>query len=50
MLGQVVATKHMVAGKEGVAVFNTNNLADGLYTYSVSANGERSTGRISVAH
>jgi hypothetical protein len=50
MLGQVVATKTMASAKEGVAVFNTNNLADGLYTYSVSANGERSTGRISVAH
>jgi Secretion system C-terminal sorting domain len=47
MLGQVVATQTGVNGK---AVFNTTSIADGMYIYTVQANGERATGRVSVAH
>ena len=45
-LGQVVASK-VCAGK---ATFNTSALPAGVYVYSINANGEQSTGRISVMH
>jgi len=50
MLGQVVATKDMGNVASGKAVFNTEVLPAGLYTYTVNANGQKSTGRVVVAH
>lgn len=50
MLGQVVAEANMGYVASGTANFNTANLATGVYTYTISANGQRTTGRISVAH
>ena len=47
MLGQVVATQTTANNK---VMFNTTSLPDGVYSYSFEANGERSTGRVSVAH
>jgi hypothetical protein len=50
MLGQVVATQKMANANTGTAVFNTTAIPDGLYIYTLEANGNRSTGRVSVAH
>jgi len=50
MLGQVVATKTMSNVASGTATFNTAALSSGLYTYSVNANGTRTSGRISITH
>ena len=50
MLGQVVATQKAPNGAAGNMVFNTNALAEGMYIYTLEANGERTTGRIVVAH
>ncbi len=50
MLGQVVATKSMNSVSKGTATFNTENLPAGLYNYAVIANGNRTTGRVVVAH
>lgn len=47
VLGQVVATQQMVDGK---AVFNTMDLASGHYIYTVTAKGDRATGRVVIAH
>lgn len=50
MLGQVVATRNMGNVANGTATFNTTSLPSGLYTYSVNANGQRTTGRVVIAH
>lgn len=50
LLGQVVATKSMHSVSKGTATFNTENLPAGLYNYAVIANGNRTTGRVVVAH
>ena len=47
MVGQVVATQKTNNGKVS---FNTTALPNGVYMYSVQANGDRSTGRVVVAH
>ena len=49
-LGQVVKTQNMGNVSNGQAIFNVSELANGVYFYSVVANGERSTGRVVVAH
>lgn len=49
-LGQVVAKKQVNSGTAGVAAFNTSNLADGVYFYSVEANGQRTNGKVLIAH
>jgi len=49
-VGQVVATQTMDNVTGGKASFNTSNLPSGIYFYSVNANGERSSGRVTVAH
>lgn len=49
-LGQVVASQDMGKVANGQAVFNTNSLASGIYTYTVIADGQRTTGRVAVAH
>ena len=50
VLGQTVATKNMVNVNNGVAVFNTSALPDGMYIYSVENNGVRSAGHVVIAH
>lgn len=50
LLGQVVATKNITNVSKGIATFNTQNLPSGVYNYSVVANGNRTTGRVVVAH
>jgi len=50
VLGQTVATNVANNVKEGKATFSTATLADGVYIYTIEANGQRTTGRIAVAH
>ncbi len=50
MLGQVVASENASGVGSGNATFSTASLANGVYIYSVNADGARSTGRIVVAH
>lgn len=50
VLGQVVATQEMGKVAAGTAKFNTTTLPSGVYTYSVLANGQRSTGRVAINH
>lgn len=45
-LGQVVASQEST----GKATFNTASLPAGVYVYSILANGQQTTGRITVAH
>ena len=49
-LGQVVATQVANNSANGSVTFNTAKLSAGVYFYTVIANGERSTGRVVVAH
>lgn len=49
-LGQVVATQNAGSTVSGKVVMNTSGLAEGVYFYTLIANGERSTGRVVVAH
>jgi hypothetical protein len=49
-IGQVVATEAFSNTTNGKSVFNTANLADGMYIYTINANGVRSTGRVAIAH
>ncbi len=49
-VGKVVGVQSMTNVKNGKATFNTSTLANGIYFYSVIANGERSTGRVVIAH
>jgi hypothetical protein len=50
MLGQTVAVTKMQGVSSGKAVMNTAGLPDGLYTLTVTANGNRKTGRIVITH
>lgn len=53
ILGQVVATQTLTnisAGQAQIAKFNTSNLVNGIYIYSVESNGQRVSNRFSVAH
>ncbi|MES2704331.1 MAG: T9SS type A sorting domain-containing protein [Bacteroidota bacterium] len=50
LVGQVVATQQIANTNAGMATFNTATLAPGVYFYTLNANGERTTGRIVVAH
>jgi len=51
-IGQVMGaqTINARAGSSTRATFATGNLADGVYLYTVSANGQQKTGRVSVTH
>lgn len=50
MLGQVVATQNINNVTSGNAVFNTSALSAGVYMYTIIANNEHSTGRVTIAH
>jgi Secretion system C-terminal sorting domain len=47
ILGEVVATQTSSNSK---VLFNIGSLPNGIYVYTLEANGQRTTGRISVAH
>ena len=49
IMGQVVASQN-ATGATGNVEFNTSALPAGIYIYTFNANGERTTGRIVVAH
>lgn len=51
-IGQTVATQnlgHVAAGQKATAKFNTSALANGVYFYTVEANGQRLTQRFAVS-
>lgn len=51
-VGQMVATQnlgHVAAGQKATAKFNTSALANGVYFYTVEANGQRLTQRFAVS-
>lgn len=50
VVGQVVATQSFKNVTTGTATFNTAALANGVYSYSVIAGGQRTTGRVAIAH
>ena len=50
MMGQVVATQNVASTNNGKVEFNTVALPAGVYFYTFNANGERTTGRVVVAH
>ena len=50
MMGQVVATQNLASTSNGKVEFNTVALPAGVYFYTFNANGERTTGRVVVAH
>lgn len=49
-MGQLVASQNMGTVASGVAKFSTANLTNGIYFYTVEANGQRVTNRFVVAH
>lgn len=49
-LGQIVKVQEMGNVTNGKAIFNTADLANGVYFYTITANGERNTGRLVIAH
>jgi hypothetical protein len=48
-IGQVVKSQSFKSVTSQVAVFSTSDLANGMYIYTVEANGQRESGRISVS-
>jgi hypothetical protein len=50
MIGQTVSTKSMTNVNNGTVNFTTSSLANGVYIYTISANGERTTGQVVIAH
>ncbi len=49
-VGQEVAAQTLTNVASGNATFNTAAIASGIYFYTVISNGERSTGRVAIAH
>lgn len=49
-VGQVIATQNAGNVNTGSVTFSTANLANGLYFYTIEANGQRTTNRFVVAH
>ena len=50
VVGQVISTQYSKVIANGKALINTSSLPNGVYLYTVDANGERKTGRVSVTH
>ncbi len=50
VIGRVVAVENMANVSSGKASFNTSAMPAGVYFYTVTANGERKTGRVVIAH
>lgn len=49
-VGQVVMSKTLASVSNGEVTFSTANLSNGVYFYTVEANGQRQTERFVVAH
>jgi hypothetical protein len=49
-VGQVLATQELGMTQKATANFNTDKLANGIYFYTVDANGQHQTNRFVVAH
>lgn len=49
-VGQIVKTQSFTNVNEGRARFSTSDLANGVYFYTVEANGQRQTGRVVIAN
>ena len=49
-VGQTVKSKRLTNVSGGNAKFSTSDLANGVYMYTIDADGQRKTGRIVVAH
>lgn len=49
-VGQVVMSKNLGSVSNGEVTFSTANLSNGVYFYTVEANGQRQTERFVVAH
>ncbi|MCB0696415.1 MAG: T9SS type A sorting domain-containing protein [Chitinophagaceae bacterium] len=49
-VGQVVKSQKVANVSNGQVTFNTSDLTNGLYLYTIEVNGQRSTGRVTVAH
>jgi hypothetical protein len=50
MIGQVVATQNLENNNTGKVVFNTSNLPDGVYIYTLDGDGVHANGQIVIAH
>ncbi|MCW3123685.1 MAG: hypothetical protein JWQ38_3177 [Flavipsychrobacter sp.] len=50
VLGQVVASEHIMSTTEGSIIWNTTRLPAGMYIYMVQANGEVTTGKVMIEH
>ncbi len=50
VLGQTVASQRLGNMTSGKATFNTSALPAGLYTYTLEANNETSSGRVAITH
>ena len=50
LMGQVVKSQNMGNTAKAEAVFSTSDLANGVYIFTVEANGQRQTGRVVVSH
>lgn len=48
MLGQTVDSRQLTGVAKGKVQFNTSSLPDGIYSYSVMANGQKVSGRIAI--
>ncbi len=48
--GKVIGVQNVNNAKAGQVTFNTSNFATGTYLYTIVANGERMTNRVTVAH
>jgi hypothetical protein len=51
-IGQVISTQavNAVGGAANKAIFQTAELPNGIYMYTVSADGKQATGKITIAH
>jgi hypothetical protein len=49
-VGQAIKTQDMGKATSGEAVFTTSDLANGVYFYTVDADGQRYSGRLAVNH
>lgn len=49
-MGQVVMSQQVANQATGEVTFNTSALTNGMYLYTIEVNGQRTTGRFTVAH
>lgn len=49
-MGQVIMSQQVANQATGEVTFNTSALTNGMYLYTIEVNGQRTTGRFTVAH